>query len=92
KDQRYILAVFRSRQHTLQYEAVLKRMGIQSEVISTPKETSVGCGLSLKIDIRDLRRITELWQYNRPDPLVGVYIVEHGMGKKILRNVRVFSL
>lgn len=45
----YILAIFRSRAQAVDCNIKLKSMGIASELINTPKEANIGCGLSLKL-------------------------------------------
>ena len=43
-----ILAVFRSRSQAVDCNSRLRRGGIPSNLINTPKEAGVGCGLSIK--------------------------------------------
>ena len=43
-----ILAVFRSRSQAMDCNTRLRRSGIPSNLINTPKEAGVGCGLSVK--------------------------------------------
>ena len=43
-----ILAVFRSRSQAVDCNSRLRRGGIPSNLINTPKEAGVGCGLSVK--------------------------------------------
>ena len=45
----YIIIVFRSRLQTVKFSEVLSRYGIYNEIINTPKEAHVGCGLSVKV-------------------------------------------
>lgn len=45
----YILAIFRSRAQAVDCNVRLKSTGIASELINTPREANIGCGLSLKI-------------------------------------------
>lgn len=45
----YILAIFRSRAQAVDCNIKLKSIGIASELINTPKEANIGCGLSLKL-------------------------------------------
>ena len=42
------LAVFRSRSQAMHCFSRLKSMGVSVQLINTPKEANVGCGLSLK--------------------------------------------
>lgn len=46
----YIVIAFRSRAHTVRFYEFLKSNKIPSEIVNTPKEAGVGCGLSVKIN------------------------------------------
>lgn len=43
-----ILAVFRSRSHAIDCNGKLKAFNVAAQLISTPREAGVGCGLSVK--------------------------------------------
>lgn len=43
-----ILAVFRSRSHAIDCNRKLRTFNIPSQLINTPREANVGCGLSVK--------------------------------------------
>lgn len=43
-----ILAVFRSRSQAMDCFSRLKKLGVNTQLINTPKEANVGCGLSVK--------------------------------------------
>ena len=45
----YILAIFRSRSQAVDCNIRLKSFGVAAELINTPREANVGCGLSIKI-------------------------------------------
>lgn len=47
-----ILAVFRSRAHSLAYSRKLQEMGIAATAVPTPKEATIGCGLCVRFDAR----------------------------------------
>ena len=42
----YIVVAFRSRAHTVKFYGFLEQNKIKSEIIITPKEAGVGCGLA----------------------------------------------
>ena len=46
----YIIVSFRSRLESIMLKKELDKRGLFSEVVSTPKEANVGCGLSVKIN------------------------------------------
>lgn len=46
----YYIVSFRVRAHTVKlYQSLIER-GVRAEIVSTPKEAGVGCGLSVKFD------------------------------------------
>ena len=44
----YVIMVFRSRQHALNFIDIMKENNIVGSLIPTPKELSLGCGFSIK--------------------------------------------
>ncbi|MBC7247636.1 MAG: DUF3343 domain-containing protein [Actinobacteria bacterium] len=53
------VVLFHSTHHALSAEKVLKHMGIGYAVINTPREFSVDCGISLRINPADAAGIRE---------------------------------
>ncbi len=47
----YVVVAFRSRTHTVKFSEYLRKIGLPNEIINTPKEAGVGCGLSIKISV-----------------------------------------
>ena len=45
----YVVVAFRSRAETVKFSETLKRYGVYNEIVNTPKEAGVGCGLSVKM-------------------------------------------
>ena len=43
----YVVAVFINRTQALQFAEVLRRMGVQCNIINTPREISNSCGLAV---------------------------------------------
>ena len=78
------IVAFRSRQQVMHFEAVFAREGIPVRVVSTPREVSAGCGLSLQFPIAQTAAVQELLRRFRPSNMIGVYQVEIRNGKTIL--------
>jgi len=75
-DEGYGIAAFRSRQQVLRFEAALKREGVQNvQVISTPREVAVGCGLSVQFPLSETQAVLGAVNRSRPVNLIGVYQV-----------------
>jgi Protein of unknown function (DUF3343). len=72
----YGLASFRSRQQVFAFESALKRMGLRAQVVSTPREVALGCGLSVRFELSDATQVAELYRRAQPQNLIGFYRVE----------------
>lgn len=59
----YYIAVFGSRAATIRFAELLARNRIPASIISTPREASLGCGVSVKFHPDDYE--TVLMLYNR---------------------------
>ena len=75
------IAAFRSRQQVLRFEAALRREGISAQVINTPRDVALGCGLSVRFPIEDAPRVQRVLERTRPGNLIGVYRVERSGGR-----------
>ena len=76
------IAAFRSRQQVMRFDSALKRAGIPSDIISTPREVSLGCGLSVQFDLRDARAVIDVYRQSRPGNLIGFYQVTRAYGSR----------
>lgn len=76
------IASFRSRQQVLKFEGALRRAGVRVEVITTPRDVSVGCGLSIRFELGDADRVRETYNQLRPSNLIGFYRVERMNGQR----------
>ena len=76
------IASFRSRQQVLKFEGALRRSGIRTEVITTPRDVSVGCGLSIRFELSDAARVMDVYNQLRPSNLIGFYRVERMDGQR----------
>ena len=77
------IAAFRSRQQVMRFDSALKRAGLSSGIISTPREVSLGCGLSVQFDLRDTRAVMDVYRRSRPGNLIGFYQVSRGYGERL---------
>lgn len=83
----YIAVAFRSRSHTIKFHEFLGRNGIPSEIINTPKEAGVGCGLSVKtIKEREIA-VKALVYRSGLNSFAGVFSVKNVGGKRIVRSI-----
>jgi len=68
---------------------MLSRENIRTEIINTPREVALGCGLSVKIDVRDIDKAREVYYKNRPTSFVGFYIVERAGTRTIVYGSKI---
>jgi hypothetical protein len=74
------VASFRSRQNVIKLDRALKRNNISSNLITTPKKVSMGCGLSVQFDLKDFDRVREVMGRERPETFMGFYTVDKTQG------------
>lgn len=86
----YGIAAFRSRQQVLALEEALKREGVDVKVVTTPRDVALGCGLSVKFDLRDLKAVQRVISAKKPTHIVGVYSVESGGGRGKLKPISMY--
>lgn len=81
-DEIFGIGSFRSRQQVLRFESALKRQGLRVNVISTPRDVSVGCGLSVRFEIQDAAKVMNVYRQCQPSNLIGFYRVQRsGYGR-----------
>lgn len=55
-----ILAVFRSRSHAIDCNGKLRTFNVAAQLIATPREAGVGCGLSVKFPAAAFPRVKNI--------------------------------
>lgn len=76
-----ILAVFRSRSHSLDYAERLQQHGVTATLVPTPKEAHIGCGLCVRIDSRDAPRASAILKTGKYSSFKGFYKMDFIGGK-----------
>ena len=72
----YGIGAFRSRQQVMRFDSALRKAGVKTQIVSTPKDVSIGCGLSVRFSLEDSRKVEKIYQQSRPGNLIGFYRVE----------------
>ena len=70
------LAAFRSRTQVLRFEDALHRAGLHAEIISTPREVAIGCGLSVRFHLSQAEEVMKVFRRLNPSALIGFYTLE----------------
>ncbi len=76
-----ILAVFRTRAHSLDYAERLQSYGVVATTMPTPKEARIGCGLCVRFDARSFFRAQAILKTGRYSSFKGFYKMEFIGGK-----------
>lgn len=85
------IAAYRSRQQVMKINDLLKKSGIASSVVSTPKEISAGCGLSVRFDLKDAGKVNKIVTREKSANLIGLYRIDPAMTRgriSVLSNQR----
>ncbi len=83
----YVVVAFRSRAHTVKFAEYLRVRGIMAEIVNTPKEAGVGCGLSVKISKSNLMLVKKAVRLIGLDSFAGTFLVLNFSGKRIVRII-----
>lgn len=83
----YIVAAFRSRSETVGFYEYLRDNGVNAEIINTPKEAGVGCGLSVKIRPEIFPLIKRAAIYFKARTFAGFFLVKSVGGTRFIRSV-----
>ena len=83
----YIIVAFRSRTQTVKLNKILQSMGINSEIVNTPKEAGVGCGLSVKISPYYFERVKSVVFSVGFSAFAGFFMVKITANKKFVRSI-----
>ena len=76
------IGAFRSRQQVMNFESQLRSAGVHGEVVSTPREIAVGCGLSVKFAYADFPRVREICRKSPPANMIGIYRADNRLGSR----------
>lgn len=75
KEEIFAIAAFRSRQQVMAFEQELRKAGISSAIVTTPRAVSLGCGLSVRFAEKDAHAAAALCRRMGPGNLIGFYQV-----------------
>ena len=82
-----VLAVFRSRAHSLNYAERLQTYGVPVVTMPTPKEAQIGCGLCVRFDARYFPRAQAILKTGRYTSFKGFYKMDFFGGQISLTPV-----
>jgi hypothetical protein len=74
--EKFAIAAFRSRSSVQKFELALRQKRIPCQIISTPHDVAIGCGLSVRFDTASLSSAINEYKKTYAPTLIGFYIVE----------------
>jgi hypothetical protein len=83
----YGVAAFRSRQQVLRFEAALNRQGVPAQVVTTPRDIAMGCGLSVRFPMERLQDVKRALLTQNTSNLIGLYQAEYDGARLRVRPV-----
>ncbi len=83
----YVVVAFRSRAHTVKFHSFLSKNGVPCEIINTPKEAGVGCGLSVRIAPIYTNVAKRGVKITALPSFAGVFSVKTVAGRRLVRSV-----
>lgn len=87
----YGVTAFRSRSQVFMFEGALRREGIPVKIVSTPRDVSMGCGLSVRFRLEDTAAVMRVLRQVNTTNLIGLYRVEYsGSGKPRLSAIPMY--
>ena len=86
-----ILAVFRSRTHSLDYLERLHRYGVDAATAPAPREAHIGCGLCVTFDARLLPRAQAILKTGNYPSFKGFYKKEFVGGRVVIKPISAIS-
>lgn len=76
-----VLAVFRSQSQAMDCNARLRAAGVAANIINTPREANIGCGLSLKFAYGALERVRMIIKNGKYSAFYGFYRIQTNYGR-----------
>ncbi len=83
----YVVIAFRSRAHTVKFSSYLSSNGVYNEIVNTPKEAGVGCGLSVKIKRDAFYTVKRIVLSLKLSSFAGFFLVKTVAGKRLVKSI-----
>ena len=83
----FIIVAFRSRAQTIKVFNLLSAHGIALEIVNTPKEAGVGCGLSVKIKPNVFELVKKVVFSLSLSSFAGFFMVKEIGGRRIVKSI-----
>ncbi len=85
---KHFIVAMRSRSQTIKFSETLRSMGIPCEVINTPKEVGVGCGLSTKVSSNYYYAVKKVLSRISFSSLAGLFEIKMVGSKRVVVSIK----
>ncbi|MBR1983501.1 MAG: DUF3343 domain-containing protein [Clostridia bacterium] len=82
----YVIVAVRSRSTLVGLSDYLTKMGVRNQIVNTPKEAGVGCGLSIKISPNLLLAVKRAVSIKKIS-VAGYFLVKTVGGKSLVKAI-----
>lgn len=83
----YIMVAFRSRSDTVRFAEYLRSVSVPAEIVNTPKEAGVGCGLSVQTPMQKFAIVKRAVFLLKLGSFAGFFTVKTIGGKKFVKSI-----
>lgn len=83
----YVVAAFRSRASVVAFYEYLRSRRVNAEIINTPKEAGVGCGLSVKFSPRIFAYVKNAVFSSGIKNFAGFFLVKTVAGRRFVKSI-----
>lgn len=83
----YIIISFKSRAHTVRFAEFLRKSGTYCQIVNTPKEAGVGCGLSVRISVNDFPAAKRAVRITSYTSFAGFFLVKTVGVRRLIKSI-----
>lgn len=83
----YYVFAFSERTESMKFFEKLRKVGVYSAIINTPRATSLGCGLSVRVSPRNFRAAVSAFRSNEYRSFLGAYEITRAERGSVARRV-----
>ena len=83
----YIVITFKSRASVVAFSEFLNSNGIKNDIINTPKEANVGCGLSIRVQKSAFLFVKRAIYVKGVKNFVGFFLVREVANRRIVKSI-----
>ena len=83
----YVVVSHKSRAHTVRFAEFLRRNGVYCQIINTPKEAGVGCGLSVRVAVKDFSAARRAVNITGFSSFAGFFLVKTVGARRVVKSI-----